>query len=69
MAQPRLFGEIAIDMGFIRRKDLRVALDFQRSLAERGRYVLMLGAILVGLGCMTPEQVLKVLEGRQTSVN
>lgn len=62
MDEKRLFGEIAIERGFINRHQLREALHEQREGRRRREGQKLIGVILVELGHMTPEQVFSVLE-------
>jgi hypothetical protein len=60
--EKRLFGEIAIEKGFITLAQLRRALDIQREMIRSGEGHKLVGVLLVELGYMTPEEVLAVLD-------
>ncbi len=62
MEEKRLFGEIAIEKGFITLDQLRRALDIQREMIRSGEGHKLIGVLLVELGYLTPEQVVEILE-------
>jgi hypothetical protein len=57
-----LFGEAALRRGWVTAEFLSVALTVQKHSELAGREVSRVGAILVHMGAMTPEQVSEVLE-------
>jgi hypothetical protein len=57
-----LFGEVALRLGYVSVGQLYKALTQQRRSERRGRETQRLGAILIEMGAMTPEQVSDVLE-------
>lgn len=60
----RVFGEIALDLGFLESEELASGLAHQRSLFCPGARSAtpLIGVVLVALGYMTPEQVCRVIE-------
>jgi hypothetical protein len=61
VAEKRLFGGIAIDMGFLTVEQLRHALTVQKERRERGDGHTLIGCLLVELGYLTPDQVVTIL--------
>jgi hypothetical protein len=57
-----LFGEIAIEKGFLTLQQLRRALDIQREMIRSGEGHKLIGVLLVELGYLTPDQVCEILE-------
>jgi len=55
--KPTLFGEILLELGLIKEDQLRVALDAQRNEPER-----QLGQILIDLGAVSPQAILRAAE-------
>jgi hypothetical protein len=62
-ASALLFGEVAIELGFITVRQLKEALDRQAAAPAGERK--LLGVILVEAGHLTPEQVGEVLARSQ----
>ena len=59
--QPRLFGEVALEKGYVTVADLYEALTVQARLEVEQEPYRFLGEILTELGYMTELQVLEVL--------
>ena len=59
--QPRLFGEVALERGYVPVADLYAALTVQARLEADQEPYRFLGEILTELGYMTELQVLEVL--------
>ena len=59
--QPRLFGEVALDRGYVTVANLYEALTIQARLEVEQEPYRFLGEILSELGYMTEKQVLEVL--------
>ena len=59
--QPRLFGEVALDRGYVTVANLYEALTIQARLEVEQEPYRFLGEILGELGYMTEKQVLEVL--------
>ena len=59
--QPRLFGEVALERGYVTVADLYEALTVQARLEADQEPYRFLGEILTELGYMTELQVLEVL--------
>lgn len=59
--QPRLFGEVALERGYVTVADLYEALTVQARLEADQKPYRFLGEILTELGYMTELQVLEVL--------
>ena len=59
--QPRLFGEVALDRGYVTVANLYEALTIQARLEVEQEPYRFLGEILRELGYMTEKQVLEVL--------
>jgi len=59
--QPRLFGEVALEKGYVTVADLYEALTVQARLEAEQEPYRFLGEILTELGYMTELQVLEVL--------
>ena len=59
--QPRLFGEVALDSGYVTVANLYEALTIQARLEAEQEPYCFLGEILSELGYMTEKQVLEVL--------
>ncbi len=59
--QPRLFGEVALEEGYVTVADLYEALTIQARLEVEKKPYRFLGEILTDLGCMSEAQVLEVL--------
>jgi hypothetical protein len=57
-----LFGEVALRLGYVNVRQLYAALTKQRRAERAGREVPRIGAILIEMGAMTPEQVSDVLD-------
>jgi serine/threonine protein kinase len=55
-------GEIAIDLGLLESADLLDALCLQEEQRNRGERVSRIGEILVGRGCLSPSDLVRVLE-------
>ncbi|MBN1442611.1 MAG: hypothetical protein JXA90_07880 [Planctomycetes bacterium] len=60
-SEPRLFGEVALEMGFVSIPQLYEALTVQARYEVRSEPYKFLGEILIELGYMTEKQVLEVL--------
>lgn len=58
---PKLFGEIALERGFVTVAELYEALTIQARAEAAGEAYRFLGEILTELGYMTEHQVLEVL--------
>ena len=59
--QPRLFGEVALEQGYVTVADLYEALTIQARLEVEKKPYRFLGEILTDLGYMSETQVLEVL--------
>ena len=59
--QPRLFGEVALEKGYVSVADLYEALTIQARLEAAQEPYRFLGEILSALGHMSEKQVLEVL--------
>ena len=59
--QPRLFGEVALEKGYVSVADLYEALTIQARLDAAQEPYRFLGEILSELGYMSEKQVLEVL--------
>ncbi len=55
--KPTLFGEILLELGLVKESQLREALDYQRTCPEK-----QLGNILVELGFVSPQAILRAAE-------
>lgn len=62
MDEKRLFGEIAIQRGYVSVAQVKQALEIQREMRRSGEGHKLIGVLLVELGFMKPEQVVEVLE-------
>ena len=62
MDEKRLFGEIAIQKGFVTVAQIKQALEIQREMRKSGEGHKLIGVLLVELGYMTPVQVMEVLD-------
>jgi hypothetical protein len=60
--EKRLFGEIAIEKGYLTLDQVRRALEVQREMAENGKGRRLIGVILVELGFLTAAQVADILQ-------
>lgn len=68
MSRSILFGQVALDLGYLTREELDEALRAQAQLKRRVSSAPALGAILVRRGVLTPQQVSRVLEASTESV-
>ncbi len=64
--QPRLFGEVALEKGYVGVADLYEALTIQARLDAAQEPYRFLGEILSELGHMSEKQVLEVLNELHT---
>ena len=64
--QPRLFGEVALDSGYVTVANLYEALTIQARLDAAQEPYRFLGEILSELGHMSEKQVLEVLNELHT---
>jgi hypothetical protein len=62
LEEKRLFGEIAVEKGYITISQIRHALDIQREMRKAGEGHKLIGVLLVELGYMTPDEVVDVLD-------
>ena len=62
MDEKRLFGEIAIQRGYVTVAQVKQALEIQREMRRSGEGHKLIGVLLVELGYMTPGRVVEVLE-------
>ena len=62
MEEKRLFGEIAVQKGYLSVDQIKRALDIQREMRRAGEGHRLIGVLLVELGYMTVDQVVDVLE-------
>lgn len=62
MDEKRLFGEIAVEKGYITLGKVKRALEVQRDMIKNGEGHKLIGVLLVELGFMTAEQVVDVLD-------
>ena len=60
-SEPKLFGEVALEKGFVTVAQLYEALTIQARAEARGEPYQFLGQILSELSYMTDKQVLEVL--------
>jgi hypothetical protein len=60
--EKRLFGEIAVQMGYLTVDQIKRALDIQREMRKAGEGHRLIGVLLVDLGYMSAEQVVDVLD-------
>jgi hypothetical protein len=60
--EKRLFGELAIQKGFVTIAQVKQALEVQREMRKCGEGHKLIGVLLVELGYMTPVQVMEVLD-------
>ncbi len=58
----RLFGEVAIEKGWVSEAQIYQALTVQERLRNDGKQVPLLGQVLVELGHLSPEQVQQLIE-------
>jgi len=58
----RLFGEIALERGFVDAAQLYEALTVQAKRRAEGKSDKLLGQILVELGFLSPEQLQEVID-------
>jgi hypothetical protein len=58
----RLFGEVAIEKGWVGEAQIYEALTVQERLRNDGKQVPLLGQVLVELGHLSPEQVQQLIE-------
>ncbi|MDE0960748.1 MAG: hypothetical protein OSB09_08200 [Planctomycetota bacterium] len=58
----RLFGEVAIEKGWVGEAQIYEALTVQERLRSAGKQVPLLGQVLVELGHLAPEQVQELIE-------
>ncbi len=58
----RLFGEIALESGFVDAAQLYEALTVQAKRRAEGRADKLLGQILLELGYLSPEQLQEVID-------
>ena len=66
-ADRKLFGEVAVEKGYVTTEHLYEALTIQAKAEVTGRPYMFLGQILVELGRMTEVQVLEVLSVLHTA--
>ncbi len=62
MDERRLFGEIAIQKGFVSPAQVKQALQIQREMRRSGEGHKLIGVLLVELGYMSPDKVVQVLD-------
>lgn len=62
MEEKRLFGEIAVEKGYVTIAQVRRALEIQREMIRSGEGHRLIGVLLVELGYLTPEQVVDILD-------
>jgi hypothetical protein len=60
--EKRLFGEIAIERGYVTVAQVKQALEIQREMRRSGEGHKLIGVLLVELGYMTPLKVMEILE-------
>jgi hypothetical protein len=60
--EKRLFGEIAVQKGYVTVAQVRHALEIQREMIKSGEGHKLIGVLLVELGYLTPDQVVDVLD-------
>jgi hypothetical protein len=60
--EKRLFGEIAIQKGYVKTAQVKQALEIQREMRRSGEGHKLIGVLLVELGYLSPDQVVEVLE-------
>ncbi len=58
------FGQIAVDNGFVAKKDVRAGLEQQAEAHRRGEPIPRLGALLLESGKLSPQQVRAVLKAQ-----
>ena len=58
----KLFGEVALENGFVTREQILEALDVQQQRKAVGKSIKLLGQILLELGHMDTEQVQQVID-------
>jgi hypothetical protein len=56
-----LFGQLAVDRGYVKREDLLRCLDLQALDVTSGKRPRPLGEVMVGEGLLTPKQVEELL--------
>lgn len=62
MDEKRLFGEIAIQRGFLTVTQVKQALEIQREMRRSGEGHKLIGVLLVELGYISADKVVEVLE-------
>ena len=62
MDEKRLFGEIAIQKGYVTTAQVKQALEIQREMRRSGEGHKLIGVLLVELGYLSPDEVVEVLE-------
>ena len=56
------FGERAVRMGFVTEDQVRGALERQRSLAAQGRPHMLIGLVLLEMGALANDQLIRILK-------
>ena len=62
MDEKRLFGQVAIQHGFVSVAQVREALAVQKKMREAGETPDLIGEILVDLGHLSPADVMRIIE-------
>ena len=66
MTQPKPFGQVAIQMGFVTEPQLQAALDIQKSMAASGRERRLLGMVMLEMGMISTDQLIDILKYYET---
>ena len=57
-----LFGQIAIEKGYITEEQVDTALQVQKEMDSRGERHKLIGVIMLDLGMLTSEQIVDILK-------
>ena len=60
-ANPKLFGDVAIEKGFLKLDQVKDALIKQKALADSGEAHNLIGVILLEMGALSTTQLIEIL--------
>ncbi|HUW56210.1 MAG TPA: hypothetical protein VMZ92_06210 [Planctomycetota bacterium] len=66
MTQPKPFGQVAIQMGFVTESQVQAALEIQASMEKTRKERRLLGMIMLEMGMISTDQLIDVLKYYET---
>ena len=66
MTQPKPFGQVAVELGFVTESQVQAALEIQSSMEKTRKERRLLGMIMLEMGMISTEQLIDVLKYYET---